>query len=32
VLLNDRLTATSVTTFAAAGSDHLGLLTTLAGT
>jgi endonuclease/exonuclease/phosphatase (EEP) superfamily protein YafD len=32
VLLNDRLTAMSVTTFAAAGTDHRGLLTTLAGT
>jgi endonuclease/exonuclease/phosphatase (EEP) superfamily protein YafD len=32
VLVNDRLTATSVTTFAVAGTDHLGILATLAGT
>jgi endonuclease/exonuclease/phosphatase (EEP) superfamily protein YafD len=32
VLINDRLTATSVNTFRVARSDHLGLLTTLAGT
>ena len=32
VLVNDRLTATSVTTFSVSGTDHRGLLTTLAGT
>ena len=32
VLVNDRLTATSVTTFEVRGTDHRGILTTLAGT
>ena len=32
VLVNDRLTATSVTTFEVDGTDHRGILTTLAGT
>jgi endonuclease/exonuclease/phosphatase (EEP) superfamily protein YafD len=32
VLVNDRLTATSVTTFAIDGTDHRGIITTLAGT
>ena len=32
VLVNDRLTATSVTTFEVSGSDHRGILATLAGT
>ena len=32
VLVNDRLTATSVTTFGVAGTDHRGILATLAGT
>ena len=31
VLVNDRLTATSVTTFGVAGTDHRGILATLAG-
>jgi endonuclease/exonuclease/phosphatase (EEP) superfamily protein YafD len=31
VLVNDRLTATSVTAFSVPGTDHRGLLTTLAG-
>ena len=32
VLINDQLTATSITSFSIDGSDHLGLLTVLAGT
>ena len=32
VLVNDRLTATSVTSFRVRRTDHLGLLATLAGT
>jgi endonuclease/exonuclease/phosphatase (EEP) superfamily protein YafD len=32
VLINEDLTASSVTSFALAGSDHRGLLATLAGT